>query len=383
MGYVYDDKIKSIVAGFEACMESQLKKYPQAARILAELDAKSSTTYKHSIQVGLQFYARVTRADFGLLSGEEIHNWTLGAILHDAGKIYTTSRVLHSGRLARGDVPEMMAHSIQGIYALKRNPGLPKEVFAAAIGHHLSAKSIDHQFEGAGQSKDTWDATFGEGFVDRLIKSELSWMQDKDKYALKILSFMDCLEAERADYRSYKNAFDWGHEEEPGTVAYCMAKDAERGMLDKTLITSVKDPAFRNQFDTLGAVGIEQKARNIMYQKRLIPKECAVSTQDKMNEILEHPETGLLFFKEAVSISNPNEQVCFIEPKNTTSKEYVRDEVLLLPAEFGMPDLNVTPVILSRAQFFEKYKVLQPVKALRDYKKSSSEEKQDDYEHET
>jgi hypothetical protein len=264
--YVFETDIKKISEDFSNVIKNQLLEYPDAVSILTALNEKSSVTFRHSVQVAFQFYHQMRQESF--YTKEKIANWTLGALIHDAGKLLTSDRVLNSGKLSDPEFREMMEHSIRG-YEILKDKDLPREAMAAAIGHHLKASCLDAGLDHAGASKPTWEESFGEGYVDALVKRELSWMSKEDIYALKILSFNDCCEAERCDYRSYKDAFSWGSKEEKGTVLSCMDFDVAKGVLDETVAKRAFSARFRILFDALQSTKVTEKTRFILMEQEM------------------------------------------------------------------------------------------------------------------
>lgn len=372
--YLYENSIFRLTRDFTQMISEIMTEGKVTADFLAELDAKSSTTFKHSINVAFQFYVQAVQD--GVLSGDRLKNWVMGAMLHDVGKLSTPGYILHGSRLSDSEHKIMMEHSIKGKYFLSKVE-VPKEVVAAVTGHHLSSKSVHSHFEGAELSRNTWSESFKEGYIQKLIKENLSWMEEskEDIYALSLLSFLDCCEAERADYRHYKNAFEWGNKEIPGSILYCMDSDVMRGTLDAEITGRVSTMKFQKMFDALQSIEMDVKVREIMLEKGFT--RVPVYTQDKMKDIEMAPETGLLFYEKATS--KEGTEVFVIRPKQLNPKEPVSTDCLIVAADRnGSPDIFAKPVLIPEKEFIKNYTVIESERKVQKEKSVQEKDSRED-----
>ena len=185
-----------------------------AVSILRRLNAKSRETYEHSVNVAFFVYDRLSQDP--RFTKEEVKNWTVAALVHDAGKIRTPSSILHDPKhLSDRALRKMMDHSFEGAVFVK---DLPRECLAAVIGHHIDAKAIkDPEFRGAGSSKPVWKRAYVSertDMIQKLLQKRISWIHDDPKYvyALNTIASCDQMEAERTNKRHYHDSMEWGRD---------------------------------------------------------------------------------------------------------------------------------------------------------------------------
>lgn len=160
------------------------------ADYLRELDAKSSTTFNHSVRVAANVFRELSSDKS--FSRQEVLDYTRAALLHDVGKLTTNDNVLHvdhnlipikfSKEHYNSDFPKfihMMQHSLYGIDKAKEF-GFSKEDIFVSIGHHVAYSCIESGPEGgfknATYSKDSWEIKNGSGFVEKMLKENCSWI---------------------------------------------------------------------------------------------------------------------------------------------------------------------------------------------------------------
>ena len=341
--YAYGKNVRDITDRFEETVKRALKKYPDALNLITALDAKSSVTFKHSVTVALEFYFQAA----GKMSGEELESWTLGALLHDIGKLRTPVSVLHADKpLEGGEVEEMMAHSIQS-YECLQGADVPREVFAAAIGHHMVSSALHREgFEGAEYSKGTWKNTFEEGYIRSVIEKSMSWMTERDVDHLDTIALTDVCEALRSSVRSYKQELHWGSKDELGTVDYFINSDALAGKLNPAVAENIHEFGFQRMFDVFMNLGMETRVRE-MISKMGLERSFELSN-DKMAEIIHNPALGIEF---AVPVVDDNGDRAFLIRQGGE-----HDDCLLIRAnEEGLPDVFSKPVKISRKDAELKY----------------------------
>lgn len=200
------------------------------ADYLRELDSKSSTTFNHSVRVAANVFRELSKDKS--FSRQEVLDYTRAALLHDVGKLTTNDNVLHidhslaplkfqmdkstGEKRYSNDFPKfihMMQHSLDGISKAKEL-GFSKEDVFVSIGHHVASSCIESGPEGgfknATYSRDSWEIKNGSNFVEGLLKENCSWIKDKDKRALEVITFYDIIEALRSNDRAYMVQKEWG-----------------------------------------------------------------------------------------------------------------------------------------------------------------------------
>lgn len=189
---------------------------------LKALDAKSTETFNHSVNVAAHVYNEMTswKNENGepMFTRGEVLSYTRAALLHDVGKLTTDIDVLHSNASLRGEKgnPEawkiMMGHSIDGL-KLAKQMGFEKEDIFISLAHHVDSTSLDAGpsggFANATISRGPWEAMYGEGGVEKMLMENCSWVGEKDILAAKIVHFCDVVEAVRSNERRYQLQHDW------------------------------------------------------------------------------------------------------------------------------------------------------------------------------
>lgn len=296
-------------AEFLDIMDRTFDKNKNLLQYAKDLDAYSTTTFNHSVNVALQFYNAIRKNPE--LSQEEKEEWTISAFVHDAGKLTTPLNVLHSKvnyrkedgtqnlELMLQEKKIMMEHSINGLDTAKKY-GFSDRMIFAVIGHHVNTEAIEKgpqcQFEGASKSKDTWEASFssryGDHPIENVLMSNCSWITQKDKTMVETLSVIDGAEAMRSTDRVYRpNQKSWEE------VYKLQCFDLKKGALNKNLVNSLtNNDAYKNSFDELQSFNSPDKIRYMIFEKgKDLPY---VLSGDKIAEIFNNPQYGIPFFKE-------------------------------------------------------------------------------------
>lgn len=296
-------------AEFLDLMDRTFDKNQKLLQYAKDLDAYSTTTFNHSVNVALQFYNAIKNNKN--LSQEEKEEWTISAFVHDAGKLETPLNVLHSKTNYRNEDGSqnlelmlqekkiMMEHSIKGLDVAEKY-GFSDRMVLAVIGHHVNAEAIEkgpqHQFKGASLSKDTWISSFapkyGNNPIENILMKNCNWITEKDKVMIETLSVIDGAEAMRATDRVYRpNQKSWEE------VYKLQCFDLEKGALNKNLVESLtNNEAFKKSFDELQSFSSPDKIRYMIFEKG---KDLSyVLSDDKITEIFNNPQYGIPFFKE-------------------------------------------------------------------------------------
>ena len=294
-------------ADFLNLMEDVFEKDRNILQFAKDMDAYTTVMFNHSANVAFQFY-NVIKDDKDLTK-DEIREWTVAAFVHDVGKLTTPLSVLNSqtaflnpdGTVNQKAVKEktiMMRHSIDGLSLVDKYQ-LSDRMKFAAIGHHVDAKAIENgpegEFEGATDSRDTWKTSYtnqyGNKPVENLLMQECSWVTEKDKSMIEVLSAIDSTEAMHAKDRSYKPKKDWD------TIRKCHISDYKKGALDKKTVDKlVKNKLYTESFESLESLRVESRLRYFIFKKgKDLPYQIS---NDKMNEIINDPQCGISFFKQ-------------------------------------------------------------------------------------
>lgn len=343
--YAYGKNISSIAKEFEEIVKEALLRYPDAANLIASLDAKSSNTFTHSVNVALEFYFQI--AGHENLSREELVNWTLGALLHDTGKLETPTSILHAFRpLTRPETEVMMAHSIQS-YEILKDLNIPKEVVVSALAHHMKSDALHKEgFEGVEYSKDTWAVTFKEGYIRSIVDKAMPWMTKKDIRMIDILELTDTCEALRSGARSYKPEIHWGDKNELGTVNYFVNSDALAGKLDMDIANTIHEIGFQNMFNVFLNLRMDSRVREIL--AAIVRDQDFVLSDDKLREIMSNPEVGRVF---ATPTTDKDGNPAFVIRQSEESDSY-----LVLQAYYeDFPNLYDEPTVMSKEAFESFY----------------------------
>lgn len=178
----------------------------EEADIISKIRDYDEVTYKHSVNVALITHERLS-AD-PLFSEEEVQGWTIGALLHDMGKLRTDINVLNKvGKFTDDEFFEMMAHSLKSTQIFKEHPSLTKECKIAALGHHVNLSAVQNNWEGVEKSKKPW-AIFGKD-LQAMFEYVLGDLSEKEKKALRVITISDMVEALRSKDRPYKEEKSW------------------------------------------------------------------------------------------------------------------------------------------------------------------------------
>lgn len=189
---------------------------------LKTLDAKSTETFNHSVNVAAHVYNEMShwKDEDGkaVFTRNEVLAYTRAALLHDVGKLSTDIDVLHSNSSLKGKKgnPDgwklIMRHSIDGLGVAKQM-GFEKEDIFISLAHHVDSTALSAGpaggFAGATLSRGTWEEQYGEGGVEKILMENCSWVEEKDILAAKIVHFCDVVEALRSTERRYQLQHDW------------------------------------------------------------------------------------------------------------------------------------------------------------------------------
>lgn len=296
---------ETLTVGFLDMLKRIFTKYPFVSHYLKELDGKSTETFSHSVSVAFHMYA-LMESDGGF-SNKDIFEWVSGALVHDAGKITTENAVLHSkvsfddsdGFFAAKNAAftQLMRHSIDGESVGERYRFV-KRMMMAVVGHHIDASVWDKSgFEGATNSRKTWRQTFGEGYVESVLGKYFLGATDNDYEAIKLLSFVDSVQAMRSTERRYKNSFPWSVDPnfpEQKTVVGVLQKSAAEGKVDLSLAEMASEPFFQQKFDDLESMRQDNAVRRMV---SFFSRDKKVPLyDDKIEDILKDPIVGAEFF---------------------------------------------------------------------------------------
>lgn len=346
--YVRCPEATEVVNGFQQEFNKILDENPNIAKYLKDLDARSSETFNHSINVALHVYKELSRS--GEYMPHDIHEWTKAALCHDVGKLTTDIDVLHSNVNLKDqkdnaeNLREMMRHSIDSVNLARATDeitikgqtyegyGFGKYEVTAAIGHHINASALENGFNNADLSRPQWGETYPEGYVEYLLKTECHWMKERDIKALETISFCDDIEALRADDRRYQRQHNWEMSDftqdasgkskgysvqtimEGATdkdIAYLQSVDKyviksniEQGRIGKQFEGKVSDKEFQKEFDALQDAKVPMFARQSLIYRQ--PERKPELSEYKIKDILGDPSQnqppkpylGLEFFEE-------------------------------------------------------------------------------------
>lgn len=320
-----------ILESFESTMEKVFEEKPYLLDYAKAIDAKSTVTFDHSVKVALMTYSALSKdSDF---SKEDVEKYTAAAFAHDVGKLSTPDEILHAGKdvnLAMEKYNEtesklaiLMRHSIDGIEVAKQF-GFTKEECAAGITHHVKDAAleagIEGDFQGATDSRKDWVVSFGDGYVESLLKENLEWMKDKDVKAFETISFSDVIEALRDNKRQYKEGKSWD-----ATIAICKL-DADNQRMNPKYMDVVSSESYHNETDFLMSAGSPQRMRELVAEKTKDRESSFIFSKTKVNEILQDPSLGVMFVKDvngSPNIDLGNGQILDIGKKEILSFEDV------------------------------------------------------------
>ena len=273
---------------------SERKAYDTVS-ILKELDARSSCTFEHSVNVAVMVMRYLK--DTALYTDEEVDRWTLGALVHDAGKLHIPMYILHGSVFELMTSREkciMMSHSFEGRDIIK-NTALPKEALASAICHHISAKSLEQGFANADTDRPEWKELYGEQGVQRMLMAEVPWICNNTLAikAVETITACDIVEALRSKNRSYKSEKKWSGLFQTDWI---VNKNIKKGIADEDIALRLLSPDYREFIDQLQESGITSAVREL-FRKEYSMIDVQIQSQDKIHEILENAERGRAFVK--------------------------------------------------------------------------------------
>lgn len=313
---------------FLKTIENIFKKHKNVADYLKEIAGKSTVTFNHSVNVAFHVFEMLRKDKNFLFTKEEIERWTEAALVHDVGKLNTPNSILHAPqKLSDAEYSTMMRHSIEGYNYGKNEYKFEKEDIAAIIGHHIDAKYLDggveRNFEGASKSRPQWKFEFPEErYIENLLTENLSWMREKDIYALETISFCDVVEALRSEERQYHNneKHDWTIPK-PNNVSIKQVVQiwdidtTEKEAISKKFDGIVLDKRYQKQFDSMQQMNMPTTVRNMVSE---IAKDKKVRvSKDTMKEIKQHPELGTIFTEKQISKENGQEYFVIRGEKGT------------------------------------------------------------------
>lgn len=316
-----------ILESFEETMDKLFDEKPYLLDYAKAIDAKSTVTFDHSVKVALMTYSELSEdSEF---NEEDIEKYTAAAFTHDVGKLSTPDEILHAGKeinLAlekfnnnESKLAILMRHSIDGINIAKQY-GFSKEECAACISHHVKDISLEAGVEGdfkdATNSRKDWITSFGEGYVESLLKENLSWVDDKDIRALETISFSDVVEALRDNTRQYKDSKSWE------MTAMICGFDTDNKRMNPRYIDIVSSEEYQKETDFFMLSGSPQRMRELIAEKLQGRESSYVLSTTKVDEILHNPELGAMFVKNiegSANIDLGNGQIMDIGKKEVLS----------------------------------------------------------------
>lgn len=306
-----------IASDFDELLKEIINERPNVAEYLKTLDSQSTVTFNHSVNVALLTYYKM--ASDNEFTKNDIKNYVSAALVHDAGKLTTPQDILHSKVdyrtlknpedkvKADEEVKIMMRHSIDG-YDVAKTYGFNKEERASCITHHIDSKVLENglynkDFTGATNSRWSWKITYEKDYIENLLSYELNWIKQKDVNALEIISFCDVVEATRSTERSYRGSSkEWGDivpktfDGIPQTVSEIMLDNVNKSKMNENFLDDIYNDSFRRHVDFFQSCGAPQRARELVNEvTRNVPY---VLSNDKINEVLNNPELGLMFYAE-------------------------------------------------------------------------------------
>lgn len=107
---------------------------PHIYHLFSQLITKDEYTYQHAIGVGI---IATLIGKWLKLPSEKLNTLTLGATLHDIGKVNITQEILNKpSPLTKDEFEEMKRHTIYGYEILKRTNELDEVIPIIALQHH-------------------------------------------------------------------------------------------------------------------------------------------------------------------------------------------------------------------------------------------------------
>lgn len=327
-----------MLESFESTMEKIFEEKPYLADYAKAIDAKSTVTFNHSINVALLTYVELNKdSNF---TQEDIKKYTAAAFAHDVGKLTTPDEILHAGKEVdmqqkyngkESKIDIMMRHSIDG-YDVAKAYGFNKEEIAAGITHHIADSALeagqDGNYKGATESRRSWNLSYGEGYIESILKDELSWATDKDIKALEVISFTDVIESLRDKSRPYKLQNEWNEINADGkqSVVDVVDFDTKSKKMNPIFADNVMSQEFRDNTDFYISAGSPQRMREFIAEKTNDKESMYVFSATKVNDILANPEVGIMFVKDIngqTSIDLGHGQILDIGKKEILSFEEV------------------------------------------------------------
>ena len=320
-----------VLESFESTMDKLFDEKPYLMDYAKAIDAKSTVTFDHSVNVALMTYSTLSKDPE--YSKEDVEKYTAAAFVHDVGKLTTPDEILHAGKNVNlrtekynekeSKLAVLMRHSIDGIEVAKQF-GFTKEECAAGITHHIKDASLEAglegDFQGATDSREDWITSFGDGYVESLLIENLGWIKDKDIRAFEAISFSDVVEALKDSKRQYKEYKSWDE-----TVAICKL-DVNNQRMNPKYMDVVSSESYQNEMDFLMSAGSPQRMRELVAEKTKDRESTYVFSNTKVNEILKDPSLGVMFVKdvnESPNIDLGNGQILDIGKKEILSFEDV------------------------------------------------------------
>lgn len=255
---------------FIEILKNYIDKYPQIKEILIDIEKKSPTTFNHSVNVALYTFEKLD-AFKGRFREQKRNDWTLAAILHDIGKLNTPLHILHGINLSDDEFVIMMAHSIEidNLVDKYKVDELPPECYIAMKGHHIAYESVENDFVDANKSKNPWSKYIN---LTEDMQIHFQGMNENDKFALELISFMDNVEAMRSNERSYKQTFSWVEIENKLLQGNENSRTFNNPVpLNPQHIRYLENESYRQHLDDLMAEKISDKVRdmlNLEYDKK-------------------------------------------------------------------------------------------------------------------
>ncbi|RAU91526.1 HD-GYP domain-containing protein [Paenibacillus sp. YN15] len=115
-------------------MVRQAAEDPDLFRLFEAVRAKDEYTHQHNVGVSV---LSTMLGNWCKLDEQELNLLSLGASLHDVGKIRISDEILNKpGKLTKSEFEEMKLHTVYGYEMLKESAGLNPRVAFMALQHH-------------------------------------------------------------------------------------------------------------------------------------------------------------------------------------------------------------------------------------------------------
>ncbi|MDY6934864.1 MAG: HD domain-containing protein [Spirochaetota bacterium] len=126
---------REAVETVETILDELNKTKYNVINLLKDLKSYEEYTYSHSVNVGI--LVAVFAQKHGLFSQDELKNLTLGAYLHDIGKMKIDLNIINKkGKLSKREMLEMKRHPQLGYEIIKRNGERNPIVQQSILFHH-------------------------------------------------------------------------------------------------------------------------------------------------------------------------------------------------------------------------------------------------------